>query len=229
MITPRDGTRYLHAQLMTLLLLRFAWYHEFYHCVNGHVGLVRHLDIATALCQVGDAAHGASVDGATQTVVELTAQNVMQCMELDADRSALWASAKIQLAGDENVNGIERLDLRQRMKMVLFSSFLVTHFFAEVNHRATMPSAFHPSAELRLHNLIRTAASNLFAEYNETRALFQEVLREFAGLEDAVTGLMRTADLLRDFQSEEYQATLELMEQKLRITRSATNAFNYVH
>lgn len=228
-ITPRDGTRYLHAQLMTLMLLRFAWCHEFYHCMNGHVGLVRHLGIATALCQVGDAAHGASVEGATKTVVELTAQDVMQCLELDADRSALWASAKIQLAGDENVIGIERLDLRQRMKMVLFSSFLVTHFFAEVNRRAALPSAFHPSAELRLHNLMRTAASNIFDEYDEIRALFQEILREFACLENAVSGLMRTADLLRDFQSEEHQATLEFIEHKLSITRSATSAFNYVH
>ena len=55
--------------------------------------------------------------------------------------------------------------------MVFFSAFLVTHFFAEANRRARLPSVFHPSAEIRLHNLVRTIASNLLDEYPETQGI----------------------------------------------------------
>ncbi|MCB1471028.1 MAG: hypothetical protein KDK08_28570 [Rhizobiaceae bacterium] len=228
MITPIDGTRYLHAQLMALLLLRFAWYHEFYHCVNGHVGLVHDLGLASALCQIGDDAHGVPATFPKEAMPQLSAQEVMHCLELDADRSALWASAKIQLSGDENIVGLARLDLRHRMKMVLFSSFLITHFFAEHNRRSSVPSLLHPRPELRLHNLVRTIASNLLDDYPQTRHLFAEVLDEFTSLERAVPGLMRTSDLLRDFRSEEFQARLEKTERKLELLRQATLPFNYV-
>jgi len=227
-ITPRDGTRYLHAQLMTLLLLRFTWYHEFYHCVNGHIGLVRGAGIASALCEVGDDVHGTFTDTKEPPVPALTVQQIAHCLEMDADRSALWASAKLQLAGDENIIGLDRLDVRLRMKMVLFSAFLITHFFSESNRRARTPSLFHPSAEIRLHNLVRTIASHLTDEYVETPAIFHEVLAEFACLEKAVPGMMRTSDLLRDFGSRDFQDKLEDTERNIEMVRTATAPFSYV-
>jgi len=227
-ITPQDGTRYLHAQLMTLLLLRFTWYHEFYHCVNGHVGLVKDAGIASALCEVGDDLHGTYKAAKEPPIPKLTVQQISHCLEMDADRSALWASAKLQLAGDENIRGLDRLDLRLRMKMVMFSAFLITHFFSESNRRARTPSPFHPSAEIRLHNLVRTIASHLTGEYAETPAIFREVLHEFERLEKAVPRMMRTSDLLRDFESTDFQDSLEAIERNIELVRTATAPFSYV-
>jgi hypothetical protein len=227
-ITPHDATRYLHAQYMTLLLLRFAWYHEFYHCANGHVGLVQHLGMATALCEVPDAAHKPLTEAALPAEIAASAFQVSHCLELDADRSALWAFAKIQLSEHENVRGIDRLDLKLRMKMVLFSAFLVTHFFAEANRRASQPSMFHPPADIRLHNLVRTIASNLLDEYPPTQTIFASVLNEFASLEDAVPSLMRTSDLLRDFRSETFQGKLENSEAILIELRKIIRKFSYI-
>ncbi len=226
-ITPHDATRYLHAQFMTLLLIRFAWYHEFYHCVNGHIGLARNLGIASALCEVPDRVHTPPANVAIPSQIGLSVTEISHCLELDADRSALWASAKIQLSSDENIKGLAPLDLRLRMKMVLFSAFLLTHFFAEANRRTRKPSLFHPSAEIRLHNLVRTIASNLLDEYPETGAIFREVISEFTTLEETVPSLMRTADLLRDLRSEAFQDGLEKTEHQLRELRKLIARFTY--
>src|SRR5690606_24839220 len=71
----------------------------------------------------------------------LPADRLLKALELDADRSALYAGYRTQAKDKENIIGIAKLDRKLRCRMSLLSSYLMTFLFEQINRRMVLSSA----------------------------------------------------------------------------------------
>lgn len=223
---PKDPNRQAFAEDLAQLLLRYVWFHELYHCLNGHVGFLQQFDQRAALHEF-PAAETALVKRLREATLSLP-PDTRQLMELDADRTALWACFKVQMAGMENIPSIAEHSLEQRLHLTLFSACLMTVLFDHAAPRADGSDPHsHPRADARLQNFIRTVASQLAPQIGDVRPLFLSVMRDMHALRTSFPSLPDIEALYADLMSAETQAPMDAAEDRLDEARKQWEPFAY--
>lgn len=206
---PKDRLRHLLAVYLCHLLIRFAWFHELYHCLNGHIDYLKTIDAGARLHEMpGDSLHGPlGMVGYAEEETVLTAEELAHAQELDADKSAFMAMAEVQINGQENIGEFGRLPLAFRLKLTLFAALIMTYVFEEYAKRLGRDSApgSHPDASVRLHNLFRSAASNLQPLVPDLPVILKGVLSEILQLRERVPQLFDPNQLIADLRSKEVE------------------------
>ena len=215
---PRDESRQLATHFLTQLMLRFVWLHELYHGLNGHSGLMAARHHGTALNEMPDESLPA-----VETVpddIDPQWRLTLHCMEFDADRTALWAMTRMQQDDAEPIQGLAALPKALRLKLVIFAGIMLTFLFDQsARRRAGAGSGTHPLAYHRLHNLVRTMASNLLDSSGATKAAFDEVLTEMVQLRERVPELFSPGQLLHDLRAPDLQGEFDRIEDALEAAR----------
>ena len=83
------------------------------------------------------------------------------------------------MAGIENISGFAAWDLPQRLQLTLFSAFAMTWLFEMHALRAGRrgsEQSLHPTAYSRLHDLMRTLASQLASHIDGIAQLTSEAM-----------------------------------------------------
>ncbi len=227
-LVPKCPERYLFAVHLTLLMLRYVWFHELFHCLNGHVGyLARHnenirLNEIAALQNPGIV----EIEGED---FPLPKARLLQALELDADRSAIYAAYRTQLHDKENIIGIAERKRQQRCEMALLAAVLVTFIIEQINQRTgRLKVQTHPTGYTRLHDVLRTTASHLQPVDPNITKLFQSLLQQLRLLRrSALPGLPDPDRLLTDLENAEFQAELDVHENDLNVARNRFQPFGY--
>lgn len=224
---PRCPERASFAIILTLHMMRFVWFHELYHCLNGHVGaLSRHVP-SIRLNEMPDDAGLAALVELEKARLPMGKPAFMQAIELDADRTALWAAFRTQIEDKENIIALQSLDGRRRISLCLLSAYLITNIFDEAGRRWGQSASTHPGSYTRLHNLIRTTASHLLDADPGVHATFQEVMRELRALKRSIPALVDADRVLADCLSPSFQALLDAADEQLEAARAYFEAFAF--
>lgn len=76
---------------------------------------------------------------------------LLQALELDADRSALYGAYRTQYENKENIIGIAELPRDMRCRVALFAAYLMTFLFEQINKViGPAKSTTHPASYIRL-------------------------------------------------------------------------------
>ncbi len=211
---PADPARQAVAVYLTLLMLRFVWFHELYHALNGHVRFLQ----GTVGLRLDETAEPPTEDSAI----------LQRTMELDADQSAFFVCAGIQHRGTENILGIQALDRTLRLKLTLLGAYLTTWMFDEhTRRRGRQVHLTHPAPYLRLHNLLRCAAAYLTDDIPDLTQLNRETLQDLAGLTPLGGSTFSSDQILADMQSEAFQAELDAYDALNEKIQPAYHRFGY--
>lgn len=227
--TPHDGERFLLAHLLTQMLLRFVWFHEFYHCVNGHVGFMKRLGYTASLNELpaGNSEFQISLSSADRIEIDIDGRTLHHCIEYDADRSALWAMVKIQVDQTENIRGMAALQIGLRIKITLFAAYLMTYFFDEHARRVDdICAPSHPSATSRLFNLVQTTASHVTVLYPDTLSAYADITAEFERMRPTMPNWLPVETSLSDPYSKTYEGMCDI-EYKLNALRCELARFAF--
>ena len=225
---PQDGQRQLAAHFLTQLMMRFAWLHELYHGLNGHSGLKAARHHGTALDEMPN--ESMPMVDIEQGDIDLQWKLTLHCMEFDADRAALWAMMRMQEDDAEPVIGLAVLAKTTRRKLVLFAGIMMTFLFDQsAARREGATTGTHPLAYHRLHNLVRTLASNLSDPSGSTTALFDDVLSEMTRLKERVPQLFSPPQLLHDLRAADLQEAFDRVEEALQTARAQFAPFAFRH
>lgn len=215
-LLPHDPDRYTLAILLASLMTRFVWFHELFHCLNGHVGLI--------------GSRGSALSFHENQVREkagLTAHDLMR-LEFDADQSAFHVACKVQLAEIENIEALQNLPKRTRLQLTIFAAYATTWIIEEYNSRLDQtPSSDHPDPYQRLHNLIRTLASNLAPEIADVSSLHECVLAEMDNLASLVPRFPSGKRMLADMMQSEWQDRLDQHQVALQEMREDLEPFRF--
>ncbi len=152
-MVPVDPERHVMALYLSLLMMRFVWFHELAHGLLGHVDYRRQV-LGDGACRVEElistetAAPSGSLDSQS-----------LQCMEFEADSWALSRCLLIQQGGLENIDGIAALPEALRLRLTLFGIYAMTalfEVFQTVLYRRKL-SVTHPAPLTRLKMLASRA------------------------------------------------------------------------
>ncbi len=223
---PQDPARFALAEDLAQLMLRFVWFHELYHCVNGHVGYLQQFDRSASLHEMPDIDAGL-VRRAGRVIAHPSADE-LRLLEMDADRSAIWACFMVQAHGLEHIPTIAARPLEQRQKLALFAACLMTVLFERAGMDAVgQGQATHPLPYLRLQNVMRTIASNVTDGLENMRPLFLAVAAEIQALQPLLPGLPDIEVLYDDLMSPAFQRPLDDIEDGLDALREKLAPFAY--
>lgn len=215
-LVPRNPDRYLLATLLSILMIRFVWFHELFHCLNGHVGLVGSRGWALSLHE------NQFLEQNKLSAAEL------QRLEFDADQSAFHVACQVQMAEQENIEALQRLPLETRLRLVIFAAHATTWIIEEHNRRQEHPaSADHPEPYARLHNLLRTLASNLAPQIQNVSALHLRVLADMDALALVLPSFPSGARILADMGQWEWQNGLDQEQFALEALRAELQPFRF--
>lgn len=227
-ITPRSQGRYNLAIYLALLMARFTWLHEFSHCFGGHARFVQETGRALYLNEV---AEPISIVGFAQypaPSANIRRDKVLRCLEIDADQSAFWACCQIQLRDRENIEGIADLDRSTRFRLALFACYAMTWLFEEFQaYLDARRGRSHPAPYLRLHNMLRIAASNIAPAVEGFAAINRDVCAQFDAIRAAVPMMYESEGLLRDLQRPDIQDELDEYVEELKRLRPLLAPFEY--
>ncbi len=149
--------------------------------------------IALTLYEVSEELPAVEVNKVSNTQANSEA---LKCLEFDADQSALWASCNIQLRNLENIQGIQELDEKLRLRLTLFGSYAMTWMFEQFqSYRDTKNGNTHPDPMLRLYNLLQTTRSNIFPLRDDLSALNQNALEQFDGIRKNIPNIYDSTGL----------------------------------
>lgn len=220
-LPPRCPVRYTTSLYLAHLMARFVWFHELCHCFQGHIDFVRDRGIALRLYEV---ASNLNVAGQTSTGHAET----LQLLEYEADRSAFWASLRIQTDGHENIEGIINLGATISQQLTLFGVYATTWLFEEYqNYLDLKANLSHPSPYLRLHNLLNVAQQNMPPHIEDFAAMNGRVCRAFDAIRNKIPKLFGSQDLYRDMEDEKIQAALSRAEEAIVELRPDLVAFEF--
>lgn len=216
-IRPQDPERQLATVILAGHMMRFVWFHELYHCLNGHVGLAKKRKWALHFNECGTD-ETAKIDPRT-----------MQCMEMDADQSAMFALCKIQMESMENIAGFKDLALEDRLVFTIVASYATNWM---IDDYARLPktevSPEHPEPYIRLHNLITTLASNIAPDVSNLDQIHLRCLEEIARIAAVVPGFPDARQIIEDMQNPEMHKVLDGYQDDLIALRSELKQFQYV-
>ncbi|MFA6965234.1 hypothetical protein [Bosea sp. (in: a-proteobacteria)] len=227
-LMPKCPERYHFAVALTLHVMRFVWFHEMCHCLNGHVGALVDIVPSIRLNEMPDDSALATLVELEQASLPMNASAFLQAIELDADRSALWAAFRTQSEDKENVIALQQFDQAQRIKLSLLSAYLITFIMEEASRRLNSERReSHPDSYTRLHNLVRTTASHLLDARTGMQAIFYDVMRELKVLRGAIPSLVDVDQVLADCLSPQFQAVLDDKEEQVETARSYFITFSF--
>lgn len=223
-LVPRDPDRQLAATYLAHLMLRFAWFHEHFHIVNGHVGWLCSVQGSTSLLEIAD--ENDTADSQDRCV----AAEDLRLLELDADRSAFHALCRSQIAGDEAIHGLGQVPLIDRMELSLFAVYAMTWLFDAYGRTIDADrgrGGKHPDPYMRLHNLLRTYASNVFPHAPDAAAVNRRALTVFSQLSKSVSSMPKVGRVLLDLDADALQSGLSEAEDALETLRLEFWPFAY--
>ncbi|WP_412178058.1 hypothetical protein [Roseibium alexandrii] len=210
-IIPRDPHRHAAAHYLALLMMRFVWLHEIAH------GALGHIDFLQSLKANGE---GRSLGLNELSLNELVSIHpgidgrVLQCLEFEADSWALSQSILIQLAGQENIDGIAALPADLRCRMTLFAIYSMSWLME------TMSSTFirgrlaitHPAPIRRMQMLQNMAVWEL----NDLGLDMPALTRQTLGMFQTVLGQIGAQWLQTDqFDPHRYRVIFEETQDQL--------------
>ncbi len=206
---PKDAARHIAAIYLAMLMIRFVWMHELAHCANGHVLLLRDMNLDAALNEVPGPSMLVGFKKAALETAPDARQRVLHALELDADECALRTAARIQLWGGENIEGIARLDPRTRMAMCLLGAYLMTWLFDEYQRFAnTVHDRTHPFPKDRLANLVRYASTEIGEGIDGYAALHAAICASFNRLALKIPNMHRIDPETATYSPVRYDADL---------------------
>ena len=227
-LVPQDQQRQTAALFLTLLMLRFVWLHELFHCLNGHAAYLASQGREAALHEV--------TDGAALSLVELeegkpaaAAVGEGHCMEFDADRSAYWVMMKRQAIGEEPIETLLAWAPMVRVRLTNFAAVLMTFLFDQAAKRRRAKGRTHPVAYDRLHNLVRTMASNLAEPDGDMRQVFAHTVMEMDRLHGCVPQAVAGSRLVGDLRDGEMQGAFDRVEVALATVRLRFATWGFGH
>ena len=199
-------------------MLRYVWFHELCHCLNGHVGLAVKRNWATHLHEMGIASSNKADS------------RQIQCMEIDADQSAMSFLCQVQSTGLEGYGGFGELPLEFRLYLSIFAAYATTWIIDE--HSRTVgdwQDTDHPDPYLRLHNLTRTVASNVWPETREVERAHDMCLEEAERLNQIVPSFLDAARIVADMRDVGFQSPLDDYQIDLSELRRQLDQFRYTN
>ncbi|MEP3198218.1 MAG: hypothetical protein ABJO57_10135 [Lentilitoribacter sp.] len=148
--TPSDTVRLNAANYLTLLMLRFIWFHEMNHGLLGHTSYLQSLHERRRLIDalVNIKASSFFVHEFDSMAIDATS---LQYMELEADNAAFRQCFRILNGNDEFANLID-LTQATRCRLGVFAQFAITwifDLFAKCLSRFSINTT-HPKPSLRL-------------------------------------------------------------------------------
>lgn len=224
---PFCPQRYEYAVYLSLLMIRFVWFHELHHCLNGHVSYLSELVPSIRLNEV-------AIPGALPLVelpscdLPLPADRLYQALELDADRSALYAAYRTQFLDKENIIALAELPRPMRCRMTLFAAYLMTFLFERINERqGTKVPLSHPDSHTRLHDMFRTTAIHLAPLDNDIELVFEQVRADMNALALTLPITHDLQDILSRYETAAVQERLDAHEDDLTRLRQQIHMFGY--
>ena len=215
-IIPKCPRRYDMAVLLSILMMRFVWFHELYHAVNGHAGLVAVSDIRLGLSETD------------KSVSNAIKPETMSLLELDADQSALSALCRVFPAELENIEGLRHLSSQENLTLSLFAAYSSTWILDEyLLRRGVGVPDDHPHPKDRRQNLVRTFAS-VFAEKMEgAKEIHDNVLHEMTVLSAIISRFPSGDHLRQEMNDKTLQADLDEKQAKLTALRERLESFKF--
>ncbi len=206
---PNDPFRVTAAAHLNLFMLRYIWLHEFYHCINGHTALIRDREIALCLNECGG------------EEIEKSHHDLIQSLELDADRTAFYIACGIKIQNRENLEHIQDLPLDYRLRLTIFAAYATTWLIDEYNNtEAQEEDLNHPPPYRRLHNLIRTLASHVKLDDIELKDVNDQVFEDIQNVADIIDTMPGVNTIISDMKSDNFQKWFEKYENHLDLVRA---------
>jgi hypothetical protein len=115
-----------------------------------------------------------------------------------------------------------------RLKLVTMAAVLMTFLFDQSARRhAHLTGTTHPSAYLRLQNLVRTLVVNVDDPSRKARSILADVLQDTDQLRRSVPALFASDRLMADVDSAAFQRDLDQMDAALGTVRHLLSPFVY--
>ncbi len=230
-LIPRDPARYHLASCLSFLMTRFVWLHELAHAFNGHIDYVRHKRIALRLCELPDPNHEALPHFALSKKSKSRRRadsQTLQCMEFDADKSALWGSVQIQLGQLENIESIIALQPVDRLKLTLFGCYAMTWLFEQFqDYMDTSKEVSHPEPVLRLQSALGVVRERLLGQIPELGPTNLEVLQQFDRVRARLPSLYASNRLSEMFERPSGKTGLKVYEDRRAELERELMAFEF--
>ncbi|MGJ8528603.1 hypothetical protein [Maritalea sp.] len=174
-IMPQCPHRVAAAHYLSLLMMRFVWFHEIGHGILGHVDYLKSLS------------QNQQIDLSELYMSELTDVSALldgralQCMEFEADGWALGKLIAGQIEGAENIQAVAGLHLALRLQMSLFAAFSLCWLMETLASTAKRGrlNITHPAPVRRLHMLDSIARRELRPIKMESDRMVTDVLANF--------------------------------------------------
>ncbi|MEX0956379.1 MAG: hypothetical protein WDZ83_14360 [Rhizobiaceae bacterium] len=227
-LLPKNRRRGGLAWCLSHLLLRFTWFHEMFHGLNGHCGLLRSFGSTPELHEMPGTAEVSLVRRVEGKTGDTGASRLFHAFEMDADQSALWAMIHLQRSNAEALMPLDNEPLSIRLRLVIVASVLMAYLFEQVAKRDhTHLSETHPRAGMRLHRLVGSLFSDSGQAVPEVQSLIPVVLEDIRSLERNFPGMI-TADQLADELSGQFVPDeLAAVENEIDRMRGLAAAFAY--
>lgn len=198
------------AQLMT----RIIWLHEFGHCHNRHIQILRERQISQRFSE-SPAALGA-VGFPTRESFEAN-DEFFQLLEADADQWATEVSLWLQFNTLEPIDPIRSLEPRIRVGLIFFaiiSATWVLENFGKGRHNSK-----HPTPDLRRSMMIHQLAGFTRDQRPDAKVLLVETYKEAGRAAETISNFIDLRQLLNIACSDETRqaiSTLRKQTEKLR-------------
>ncbi|MCP5366730.1 MAG: hypothetical protein H6907_09990 [Hyphomicrobiales bacterium] len=215
-LQPRDHHRKQAVEYLTILMLRFVWLHELCHGLNGHVGLAKSHGWVPYLHENGvEPSRG-------------IAKRQIQCLEFDADQSALYMLCRIQTDGLENIPGLCDWSLPERLALSIFAAYATTWILDEYARGPDAPEETdHPDPYQRLHNLIWTLASNVAPIVPDLKPIHMACLGEVGRVAQVIPSFLKPDMIIHDLRAKTLEAELSGFQEDLSRLRGDLVPYRY--
>jgi hypothetical protein len=111
-----------------------------------------------------------------------------------------------------------------RLRLTFLAAFLMIFMFEQSFRRSASAGNTHPVPYDRLHNLIRTAASQFG---DDLQGAFQQCLDDIALLENAIPSFIKRDQFLTDLRNVKFQRAFDKIECDLQEVRKHLVDFAY--
>lgn len=227
-LIPLDADRRLVAHLLSQFMLRFAWFHEMFHGLNGHSGYAASIRKGAELKEIPESDENDDLSLAGRAELLVLPVRSLHGMEFDADRSALWLMIRLQEADEEPFATLADWPRPLRLKLVGVAALLTVFLFEQAAKRfPPAETSTHPNAHLRLYNLLGTIASNLSGESPVAARATIEALLEIGRLRSSIPSLPDSAGLKHESSSPALQTKLDQVDTDLARLREVWSPFAY--
>lgn len=222
-LIPKDPERFHLSTCLSFLMARFVWLHELCHCFNGHVDLAKEKGLAVRLHEVPPMNAVGFKDVPADPISTAEKEKILQHLEHDADQSAFWASVNLQLGNYENIQELIDMPEDQRLKIVLFASYVMPWLFEQYQGymNADAEVKTHPEPMQRLEYLFETAKSRMLSQHPELIGLNSEALAQFDVVRHKIPNLYASKalhDLFDQASMVRHDANFDKFHQELLAT-----------